>query len=116
MEANQNAVAEASSFVAKVNEFILFPLIYLLMSVAFLVFLWGCAQYIFGADNDQARAQGRKHILWGIVGLFIMVSAWSILGLVAGTFGLGDEVDCAKDPSGSGCAETFNVDATPLQF
>ena len=37
MEANREVVAQAAGFVAKVNDIILFPLIYLLMAVAFLI-------------------------------------------------------------------------------
>ena len=114
MEANQEVVAEAAGFVAKVNEIILFPIIYLLMAIAFLIFLWGCAQYIFNATNDSAREQGRKHIMWGLVGLFVMVSAWSILAIAAGTFGLREQVDCSRDPSASGCDDAFKINTEPL--
>lgn len=116
MNANDRAVAEATSFVATLNDIILFPLIYLLMALAFLIFIWGTAQYFFNADNDTARTQGKKHMLWGIVGLVVMVSAWSILGIAAGTFGLRDEVDCARDPSGSNCDDAFKVDTSQIQF
>ena len=35
MNANQRAAAEAQEFVSKLNEVILFPLVYLLMAIAF---------------------------------------------------------------------------------
>jgi magnesium-transporting ATPase (P-type) len=103
------AAAEAASFVAKFNEVILFPLIALMTAVAFLVFLWGCAQYLFYAANDQARQQGVKHITFGIIGLVVMLSAYAILQIAAATFGLNDELDCANDPSGAGCGSVFVV-------
>ncbi len=98
---------EAADFVAKFNSIILFPTIALLSAVAFLVFLWGCAEYFFNATNDQARQQGVKHITWGIIGLVIMLSAFTILSLAASTFGLGDQLKCADDPSASGCSTIF---------
>lgn len=109
MEANQEVVAQAAGFVDTLNREILFPFIYLLMAGAFLVFVWGCAEYVFNAANDQAREKGMKHITYGLFGLLIMISAWSILALVAGTFGLDDELRCAKDPSGSGCSDAFQI-------
>jgi|AACY02.16.fsa_nt_gi Plasma-membrane choline transporter. len=78
----------AQEFVGTLNDVILFPLIGLLLAVAFLVFLVGCAQYIFGANNPQAREKGSKSIMYGIIGMVVMVSAWTILGLAAGTFGI----------------------------
>ena len=110
MSPQQRAVGEAASFVDKVNEVVIFPFIALLMAVAFLVFLWGCAEYIFKSANQAARAEGIKHITYGIIGLVVMVTAWSILSLATGTFGLGDELECANDPSGAGCEDAFELE------
>jgi len=96
MGAHQKATAEAFSFVGKLNTVIIFPLITLLAAVAFLVFIWGCAQYIINAGNEKARGEGVQHITWGIIGLVVMVTAWAIFSLAAGTFGLTGQLDCAK--------------------
>jgi TRAP-type C4-dicarboxylate transport system permease small subunit len=88
MSPQAKAAATATSFVAKLNSVIIFPFITLLSAVAFLVFLWGCAQYILNAANEKSREQGIKHITWGIIGLVVMMTAWAILSLAAGTFGL----------------------------
>lgn len=110
MSPQQQAVNQASSFVDKVNEVILFPFIALLMAVAFLVFLWGCAEYIFKSGNQTARADGIKHITYGIIGLVVMVTAWSLLSLATGTFGLGDELECADNPTNAGCEDAFRLE------
>jgi TRAP-type C4-dicarboxylate transport system permease small subunit len=107
--AQQKAVGEAASFVDKVNTIILFPLIALFMAAAFFMFLIGCAEYIMGAANNEARSKGIKHITWGIIGLVIMVSAWAILMIAAGTIGLDDELKCANDPKGAGCDKAFEL-------
>lgn len=109
MTPQQKAVGEAASFVKTFNEAILFPFIALLMAVAFLVFLWGCAEYIFKSGNESARADGVKHITFGIIGLVVMVTAWSLLSLATGTFGLSDELECANDPTKSGCNKAFEI-------
>lgn len=110
-DASQKAVGEAAKFVDKVNEVIIFPLIALLLAVAFLVFLWGCAQYIFNGSNPSAKEEGVKHITWGIIGLVVMVTAWSILLIAAATFGLDDELNCAENPTASGCENAFQIPA-----
>ena len=79
-------------FVRLLNENILFPLIALMTAVAILVFLWGCFQYMRGADNEEERSQGARHILWGLVGLLVMASAFTILQIAAKTFYLDDEL------------------------
>ncbi|MBY0310379.1 hypothetical protein K2Q16_04535 [Patescibacteria group bacterium] len=107
--AQQRAAQEAVNFVAKVNDIILVPLIALLMGVAFLIFLYGCAQFIMNADNESAREEGRKHILWGVIGLVVMISAYAIIRIALATFGLTPALDCATNPSASGCAQLFRI-------
>lgn len=109
MTPQQKAAAEAASFVEKFNDIILFPTIALLSGVAFLVFLWGVAQYFINANNDQARQQGAQHMTWGIIGLVIMVSAYAIISLAVNTFGLGDQLRCADNPSDAGCEDAFKI-------
>jgi hypothetical protein len=34
--------------------------------------------------ESEKFEQGKKHLLWGITGLFIMLSMWGILIMIAG--------------------------------
>jgi len=105
----EKAMTEASNFVDKVNDIILFPIIYLLSGVAFLVFAYGCAEYVLGSGNETARAEGKKHIMYGIIGFVVMASAFGILSIAAGTFGLEQVLNCADDPTQSGCSDTLKL-------
>lgn len=78
--------AAAQSLVARIEDVILFPLIALLMGVALLVFLWGAFEMIYHSENETAREKGRQHLIFGIIGLVIMVSAYAILKIAANTF------------------------------
>jgi hypothetical protein len=86
----------AYEFVQTFNDVILFPTIGLLSAVALLVFIFGAFQYVVNAADPAARQQGIKHITWGIVGLVVMLSAYTIMLLFANTFGLGGELDRAN--------------------
>lgn len=88
MIAHAAASDVARDFLMTLNDAILYPLITLMMAVALLVFLWGCFEFIMAAGDPGARSTGKKHILWGIVGMVIMVSAYGILSIAVGTFGL----------------------------
>jgi hypothetical protein len=55
--------------------------------VSVVVFLWGVFQFIRNAESSEERKKGGLHILWGSVGLFIMVTAYGILNLILGTIG-----------------------------
>ena len=93
MEARQQAVREAQRFVDTFNEVFIYPLIVLLTAIALLVFVYGAFEYVMKASNEQARAQGAKHMLFGVIGLFIMLSAFAIMRLFAASFGVGDVLD-----------------------
>lgn len=88
MIANAQAEAVARGFLDKLNEVILFPFITLLLTVALVVFLYGCFEFIMGAAEPGKREQGRQHILWGVIGMLVMVSAYAILNIAANTFGV----------------------------
>ena len=105
--------AEAANFVSDLNSVIIFPLIGLLSAIALLVFIWGCVQYITNTDDSAGRQQGSRNIMYGIIGLVVMVSAFAILNLVANTFGLDDELSCADDPSQAGCDTVFQLPPPP---
>ena len=64
------------------------PIVYLLFSVAFLVFIWGVFKMIKNSDSEEEREKGKKVMLWGGIGLLIMFGAYGILEIVKGTFGL----------------------------
>lgn len=78
----------ANAFVGKFQQIILFPLMGLLLSLALLVFIWGAFEFVRNADSDEGRNTGKRHMLFGIIGMLIMVSALAILKIAAGTFGL----------------------------
>jgi hypothetical protein len=80
-------IQAAQGLVQKVERIIIFPLMNLMMAVAVLVFLWGAYQYVLHADEDSGRETGKTHMLYGIIGFLVMISAYTILKIVANTFG-----------------------------
>lgn len=75
-------------FLAKVVEQIVNPLILLLAAAAFVVFLWGVYEFIANAADETKRQDGRRAILWGLVGLVIIFGAYGIINIALGTFSL----------------------------
>jgi hypothetical protein len=112
MSPRQTAVNEASSFVDTLNTVIIFPTIALLSAVALLVFIWGCFEYFINASNEEGRRKGVSHITWGIIGLVVMLSAFTILQISTATFGLDDELTCADDPNATDCENVFRLPET----
>ena len=74
--------------IEKITKEILNPAIYLLFAAATLMFLWGIVQYIYAAGSAQSQ-KGKNIMLYGIIGLFVMASAFGIVKILCNFFGTG---------------------------
>jgi len=75
-----------TSFLQKLADNILNPIIQLLFAAALVYFTFGVVKFIRGADDPGEREKGGKHIMWGLVGLVIMMGVYGILEIMLGTF------------------------------
>lgn len=82
-----NATAD---FVARVNDAIINPILALIFAAALLYFLWGGFVFITSASDVKGREEGRQHMLWGVIGMVIMISVFSILRIFLLTAGVTD--------------------------
>jgi len=83
------APSAAATFVGKVNRYITNPLIILMFAVALVYFLYGVLQFILNSDKADEREIGKNHMIWGIIGMFIMFAVGAILHLIINTIGGG---------------------------
>lgn len=79
---------EVTKFLDKVKVEIVNPIITLLALAAFVVFVWGVVEFIRNAGDQEKRDAGKKHIMWGLIGLTIIFGAQAIIALLASIFGL----------------------------
>jgi hypothetical protein len=74
--------------VNKTADQIINPLIWFALVIATLVFLWGLVQFIMAnssGDEDGIKT-GKKHLIWGVIGLFIMLSVRGIIAVIQNFF------------------------------
>mgnify|MGYP003394320272 CR=1 FL=1 len=84
------AHASLDSFISNVNTQIINPIIQLLFAVAILYFLYGVFRLFSNADNEEVKTEAKNTMLWGIIGLAIMLGVWGILNLILSTFNIND--------------------------
>lgn len=77
--------SDGTNFFVNLQAAIIDPLITLFAVAAFVVFVWGVVEFIRGADNQEARGKGQKHIIWGLIGLTIIFGARAIIALISTT-------------------------------
>jgi Type IV secretion system pilin len=82
------AQVKIKTFEGLVNKFIdiiqyVIPLIF---SIALVAFLWGIFQYFF--SGAEKKEEAKDFLLYGIIGLFIMISVWGLVKILTSTFPL----------------------------
>ncbi|MCX6757575.1 MAG: hypothetical protein NTZ44_01705 [Candidatus Nomurabacteria bacterium] len=75
-------------FILKVNNLIINPLILLLFALALAYFLWGIFQFLTNSTNEEKRTEGKKHMMYGILGLVIMMAVFMLMGVIIDTLGI----------------------------
>lgn len=83
-------VSPVTQFVGKINKLIINPIITLLFAAALVYFIYGVVMFLIdksqgGGENAES---GKNHMLWGIVGMAIMLSVFGILRLIQSTLGV----------------------------
>lgn len=63
-------------------------LIPILITAALVYFIWGVIKYITAKDAD-AQKDARNRVVQGVIGLFIILSVWGLIGVIQSTSGVG---------------------------
>ena len=81
-------VAHASTFetiVGRITD-LLNLIIPILFGIATIVFFWGIILYVISQGDEEKRKEGRNFIIYGLIGLFVMIAVWGIVNLLIGFF------------------------------
>ncbi len=60
----------------------------IIIGLAVVWFLWGVAQYVMAAGDEDKKKTGRDHMIYGIIALFVMVAVWGLVNVLGGTLNL----------------------------
>lgn len=63
-------------------------LVPIMTTLVVVIFFWGLAKAILYAGNEEKRGQAKGLIIGGVIGMFVMLSIWGIVGFIQETIGL----------------------------
>jgi len=69
-------------------DYVIDPIILLIFAGGFFMFVLGLVQFLWGVKSGEVDNNGKQHMIWGIVGMLIMVSVYGIIALIDETFDL----------------------------
>ena len=82
------AEASVDALINNINRVIINPLIGVLFGLAMVYFIYGLVEYLLSPENEEVRKRSKSHMLWGIVGMVIMVSVFGIMKLIQDTMSM----------------------------
>ena len=66
---------------------LLSAIIPLVIILGVVYFVWGVVSYVIASD-EEAKTTGRDRMIYGIIGLAVIVSVWGLVTILTNTFGL----------------------------
>lgn len=76
--------AFVDSLVRFIDSYIL-PLFY---AFALVLFVWGIYRFFF-SESEEKQKKGREFAIWGIVGLVVLASVWTLVRMLVGVLTAG---------------------------
>ncbi len=101
------ATQDATGVLAKASAFF-GALLPVLVALGVIYFVWGVLQYVI-ADSEEAKTKGKDRIIFGLIGLAVIVSVWGLVNILKATLGVEsagaptNQINNLAPGSGSGC-------------
>lgn len=86
------ASTSVDEFILKLDRLIINPLITLLFALAIVFFLYGVFEFLLNQANEEKKSTGKSHMIWGIIGITIMLGVFTIMNLILKTINV-DYID-----------------------
>jgi hypothetical protein len=89
------AAATFSELVNNTVNSLLKPLPAILVGIAVVMFIYGVIILMF-SEGGEKKEEGKQYMIWGIVGIFVIVTMWGLINILAGIFNLDNNVPPIK--------------------
>ena len=70
----------------------------LIVAIAGVYFMWGLIKYVVNQNEEADRTAARNMMIYGIIVLFVMISVWSLVNILVGTFNTGNNNEVRNLP------------------
>lgn len=88
-----------------INAEVVNPILALMFVGGLLVFIWGLVEMLLTANQigeyKTDIEAGKRHMWWGMIGMFVMAASWAILRTIAGIVCNGGLNNCGGAATGT---------------
>ncbi len=85
-----------ASLLERINTYVVDPIIAVIFTLGLLLFFVGIVEYLWEIKDGKTDGDGRQHLVYGLVGMLVMVSVYGIINMIINTFELDDAVDISR--------------------
>ncbi len=82
---NTAYAADIPTVINNIKSQIVNPIIAVMFGLALIYFLYGMLEFFQAGANDKAAEKGKEHMIYGILGLVVMVGARGIVDIIIST-------------------------------
>ena len=69
-----------------------------IIALTVVVILWGIFNYVAKGGEEEKRTEGKRFIVYGIIGLFLMTSVWGLVNILVKSFEIDNTIDVKRIP------------------
>lgn len=69
-----------------------------IIALTVVVILWGIFNYVAKGGEEEKRTEGKRFIVYGIIGLFLMTSVWGLVNVLVKSFDIDNQIDVKRIP------------------
>jgi len=72
----------------RIITYVIDPAIRVVFTLGLFLFIWGLVEFMWSLRGGQVENDGKNHMVYGLIGMLIMVSVYGIIALIVNSFGL----------------------------
>jgi len=85
--ANATGIDPTRSLISRISGWVN-ALVPIAIALALVAFFYGLAKFIFNNASSDAKDDGKRIMIWGVVALFVMVSVWGLVSFIQRSTGV----------------------------
>ena len=58
----------------------------ILVSIAVIILIYGVISYVIAGGDEEKAAKARSTIIYGVIGLFVIIAMWGLANILKNTF------------------------------
>lgn len=84
------------SLLERIQTYVVDPIIAVIFTLGLLLFFVGIVEYLWEIKDGKTDGDGRQHLIYGLIGMLVMVSVYGIINMIINTFELDDATDISR--------------------